>query len=99
MFGPFPKRGVAVDLLFVHREFPAQFGHIAAALARRDGFNCTFATEQSAGSLSGVWKLVYAVKDGARKSNHYFSRGFENFIWRSHAVYQLMRNHPEFSPI
>jgi glycosyltransferase involved in cell wall biosynthesis len=87
-----------VDLLFVHREFPAQFGHIAAELARRDEFNCTFVTEQSAGSLDGVRKLVYAVKDGARKSNHYFSRGFENFIWRSHAVYQLMRNHPETQP-
>jgi len=31
-----------VHILFVHKEYPGHFGHVARRLAQRDGFECTF---------------------------------------------------------
>ena len=31
-----------MHVLFVHKEYPGHFGHVAARLARDEGFACTF---------------------------------------------------------
>jgi hypothetical protein len=38
-----------MDILFIHQNFPAQFGHIASYLVKHKGYRCTFASEQPAG--------------------------------------------------
>lgn len=38
-----------MHVLFFHKNFPGQFGHIARRLVRKEGFRCTFVCEQPAG--------------------------------------------------
>ncbi len=36
-----------MHVLFVHKSFPGQFGHIARHLIQQEGFHCTFACDQA----------------------------------------------------
>ena len=65
-----------MHLLFVHQNFPAQFGHIAAYLVKHKGFRCTFVSERPAGREGGIERIQYKIQGGARKENHYCSRTF-----------------------
>jgi glycosyltransferase involved in cell wall biosynthesis len=87
-----------MHVLFVHQNFPAQFGHIAAYLVRQKGFRCTFVSEKPAGVVDGVERIQYHVKGGATRQNHYCSRTFENAIWHTHAVYEALQARPDIRP-
>jgi len=87
-----------MHVLFVHKNYPAQFGHIAAHLAAREGFECTFVSERPEGHSGGVRRLQYKLRGGAKPDNHYCSRSFEDYTWHSHAVYETMKAHPEVRP-
>lgn len=87
-----------MHLLFVHQNFPAQFGHIADFLVKRQGFRCTFASQKSPGQVGGVERVQYHVKGGATNHNHYCSRTFENAIWHSHALYEALAVRPDVKP-
>src|SRR6267143_1411004 len=43
-----------VHVLFVHRNFPAQFGYLAGELVRRNGWRCTFESETEPGEAAGI---------------------------------------------
>ena len=87
-----------MHILFVHKNYPAQFGHIARYLVEKEGFRCTFATQREPGEANGVRRIQYKVRGGATDKTHYCSRSFENFTWQSHAVYETMKAHPEIRP-
>jgi glycosyltransferase involved in cell wall biosynthesis len=87
-----------LNILYVHQDFPAQFGHIASRLANRKGFRCTFVSKHPRGKVDGVRLIHYKPKGGATKSVHYCSRPFENYTWNAHAVYTAMKAHPEVKP-
>lgn len=87
-----------MHVLFVHQNFPAQFGHIASHLVRHLGFECSFVSQRPPGSEGGIRRIQYQLKGGATKQNHYCSRSFENFVWHSHGVYEAMKAHPEIRP-
>jgi glycosyltransferase involved in cell wall biosynthesis len=87
-----------MHVLFVHQNFPAQFGHIARHLVRSRGWTCTFLSKTAPGELSGIRKIQYQVAGGARESNHYCSRTFENAVWSSHGVYEACKAHPGLRP-
>lgn len=87
-----------MHVLFVHQNFPAQFGHIASHLARERGFECSFVSQRPAGNDGGIRRIQYALKGGATKQNHYCSRSFENYVWHSHGVYETLKSHPEIQP-
>src|SRR5262249_20325513 len=98
---PRPRRGsagAAMHILFIHQNFPAQFGHIAAYLVQRKGFRCSFASEQEPGTWCGIEKIQYKIRGGATQQTHYCSRSFENAIWHSHALYEALAAHPEVRP-
>lgn len=80
-----------MHVLFVHRNFPAQFGHVAAHLVRERGWRCTFASETGPGTVEGIEKVRYRVAGGATERTHYFSRTFENAIWRAAGVYEALK--------
>src|SRR5437868_4441496 len=83
--------------LFVHPNFPGQFGHIAAHLKQKLGWECTFVTGTNEGS-GPVNRLVYKMAGGARPETHFCSRTFENAIWNCDGVYKTIKAHPEIKP-
>jgi glycosyltransferase involved in cell wall biosynthesis len=88
-----------MHVLFIHQNFPAQFGHVAGYLAQRHGFRCTFLSQQPPGTAAdGVERIQYHIKGGARAENHYCSRTFENAVWHSHAVYEALEARPDLKP-
>lgn len=87
-----------MHVLFIHQNFPAQFGHIAAYLTRRQGFRCTFVSQQPPGNDGGIERVQYKIAGGATQQTHYCSRSFENAIWHSHAVFEALQARPDLRP-
>ena len=80
-----------MQIVFVHPNYPAQFGHIASRLAR-DGHDCVFVTRADAtAAADGVRLIRYDVKGGATRQTHYCGRTFENCVWQAHAVYETCK--------
>lgn len=87
-----------MHILFVHQNFPAQFGHIAHYLAERHGCRCTFVSEKPAGRVGAIDLVQYRIQGSATRQTHYCSRTFENAIWHTHAVYQALHARPDLRP-
>ena len=87
-----------MNLLFVHQNFPAQFGHIARHLTKNLGYRCSFVSEKPPGLYDGVRCVQYRPKGGASEKTHYFSRGFENSVAHAHGVYEACRQTPDLKP-
>ena len=88
-----------MHILFVHQNFPGQFGHIADHLARQHGCRCTFVSEKPIGGRVGAIECVqYRLRGGATAQTHYCSRTFENAVWHAHAVYEALRARPDVRP-
>ncbi len=86
-----------MHILFVHKNFPAQFGHIAAALVRQ-GHRCTFVSQAPAGTVDGIERIPYSLRGGATRQTHYCSRTFENTVWHAHGVYEALEARPDVHP-
>jgi glycosyltransferase involved in cell wall biosynthesis len=87
-----------MHVLFVHQNFPAQFGHIAEYLASRQGFRCTFVSERPPGRVGSIERVQYHLQGGASTHNHYCSRTFENCVWHTHAVFEALKARPDLRP-
>jgi glycosyltransferase involved in cell wall biosynthesis len=87
-----------MHVLFVHQNYPAQFGHIARHLIRTRGWSCSFVSKTPGGIVDGIRKVEYNTTSGARETTHYCSRTFENAIWHSHGVYEACKAHPDLRP-
>jgi glycosyltransferase involved in cell wall biosynthesis len=87
-----------MHVLFVHQNFPAQFGHIARRLVREHGWQCTCLSRNPPGNSDGVSLIQYELKSGATEKTHYCTRSFENAVNHSHAVYEACRQHRELRP-
>jgi glycosyltransferase involved in cell wall biosynthesis len=87
-----------MHVLFVHQNFPAQFGHIARHLIRTRGWTCTFVSKTPPGRVDGIEKIAYTTRSGARETNHYCTRTFENAVWHAHGVYEACKARPDIRP-
>ena len=87
-----------MHVLFLHQNFPAQFGHIAAHLARNHGFQCTFLSERPGGSAGGIERIQYQPRGGATERTHYCTRKFENQIWHTEAAFEALKARPDIQP-
>jgi hypothetical protein len=77
-----------MQLLFVHPNFPAQFGPILSRLTKQPEMDCVFLSNNASGRQSGVRCISFKTRGGATQSTHYCSRTFENAVWSAHAVYE-----------
>ena len=80
-----------MHVAFVHKNFPAQFGHIAAHLVEQRGCSCTFVSEKAPGRAGGIDKVQYKTKGGATSTTHFCARTFENGIWHASGVYDALK--------
>jgi glycosyltransferase involved in cell wall biosynthesis len=80
-----------VHVLFVHKNFPAQFGHIAAHLVQQRGYRCTFASETAPGIAGGIQKIQYKPVGGATEHAHYLTRTFDNATAHAAGVYEALK--------
>jgi glycosyltransferase involved in cell wall biosynthesis len=88
-----------MHVLYVHQNFPAQFGHVAKELARRPGWRCTFVSRTPAtGLTAGIERIPYEIQGGATRQNHFCSRTFENAVWHCDGVYRAMKARPDVKP-
>src|SRR5438876_1352573 len=87
-----------MHILYVHQNFPAQFGHIARYLVEKHHWRCTFLSQTPAGKVAGIEKIQYKLVGGATKQNHFCSRTFENTIWHCDGVYRALKSRPDVRP-
>jgi glycosyltransferase involved in cell wall biosynthesis len=87
-----------MHVLYVHQNFPAQFGHIAHHLAGREGWRATFLSETPAGRDGAIEKIQYKRLGGATAQNHFCSRTFENTVWHCDAAFRALAERPDLKP-
>jgi glycosyltransferase involved in cell wall biosynthesis len=80
-----------MHVLFVHKNFPAQFGHIAAYLIKQKGYRCTFVSETPPGMVGGIQKIQYRPSGGANEKTQYLTRTFENATAHAAGVYEALK--------
>jgi glycosyltransferase involved in cell wall biosynthesis len=86
-----------MQVLYVHQDYPAQFGHIARHLVSL-GHQCTFVTRTPGGAEDGIERLQYRLGGQATREGHYCARGFENTVWQCDAVYKALKKRPDVKP-
>jgi len=64
-------------VLYVHQNFPAQFGHIAISLGQQAEMGLPVYQRKHRRAPSGVTKIHYKPNGGAMQNNHFCSRTFE----------------------
>ncbi|NET61130.1 MAG: glycosyl transferase family 1, partial [Symploca sp. SIO2E6] len=67
-----------MQILFLHSNFPAQFRHLAVALAKDPNNRVVFGTMRREGSLPGVTKALYSPNREATPQTHHYVRPLEN---------------------
>lgn len=80
-----------MHVLFVHKNFPAQFGHIGARGVSERGWTASFVSEKPPGSAGGVSNIQYRPRGSAGDESHYLSRTFENGVWHAAGVYEALK--------
>src|SRR6266511_3171595 len=80
-----------VHVLFVHRNFPAQFGYLAAELVRRNRWRCTFVSETEPGEAAGIDKIQYRAGGDRGEHADPLIRGFEDDVRHAAAVYDRLK--------
>ena len=84
--------------LFVHQNFPAQFGPVASRLARTPGHRVSFVHRTGDATIPGVEQVRFAPAGGATARTHYYTRTFENIAWQSYAAYAALKARPDVRP-
>jgi glycosyltransferase involved in cell wall biosynthesis len=76
-------------ILFLHPNFPAQFRHVATAIAKDKRHQVVFGTTCREGNLPDVYKALYKPSREARPETHHYVRNLENAVLQGQAVYRM----------
>ncbi|MBE7704899.1 MAG: glycosyltransferase [Cyanobacteria bacterium SIG29] len=75
-----------MNILFLHRNFPAQFRHIAPALASNPNNKVVFITNNQTLQLNNITKINYRLKREVPKDCHRYLRFYEECVNHGQAV-------------
>ncbi|MFB2936407.1 glycosyltransferase family 4 protein [Aerosakkonemataceae cyanobacterium BLCC-F154] len=80
-----------MKILFLHPNFPAQFRHVATALAQDSNNEVLFGTkfENPEWQIPGVRKVVFKPSREARPETHHYVRFLENGVLHGQAVFRV----------
>jgi glycosyltransferase involved in cell wall biosynthesis len=76
-------------ILFLHPNFPAQFRHLATALARDPNHQVLFGTKCQEGSIPGVKKILYIPNRDVRRDIHHYLHSTEGAVLEGQAAYRM----------
>ena len=80
-----------MKVLILHNNFPAQFGHIATALAADPANTVIFGTGAKGGSLPGVHKLLFEARQTVTPQTHYFARSYDRAVRNGEALFNAAK--------
>jgi glycosyltransferase involved in cell wall biosynthesis len=81
------RRGIdAMNILFVHNNFPAQFRNLAAKLARDPDMNLAAIGSNTATPMQGVRLIKYSLAEADLADTHPFARRFDMECRRAEQV-------------
>lgn len=80
-----------MHVLFVHKNFPAQFGHVAVWLIKQHGWQCSYVSELPEEEIAGIRRIRYTPAGGAKETTHYLSRTFENQVAHAQGVFEACK--------
>ena len=78
-----------MNILFLHSNFPAQFRHLAHALAQDKRHRIVFGTARPEGQIPGVVKALYRPAREVRPETHPYVRSLESAALTGQAVYRM----------
>jgi len=76
-------------VLFLHSNFPAQYRHVAAALAQNPNNQVVFGTKNREVSLPGVHKVIFEPSRNPHPNTHHYVRPLEGAVLHGQAVVRL----------
>ena len=79
-----------MKILFLHLNFPAQFRHLAVALAQDNNNRVVFGTARKEGELRGVHKIVFTPSRKPHKETHHYIKTLEDAVLQGQAVYRML---------
>lgn len=79
-------------VLFLHNNFPAQYRHVAAALAADPANQVVFLTQRQEGAMPGIRKRHYRPGREASSQAHHYLRGTEAAVLNGQAVWRACRD-------
>jgi len=75
-----------MNILFLHRNFPAQFRHLAVYLSKDPENKVAFITNRQEYNIPGVLKVVYSLKREVSKETHRYLKFYEDSIIHAQAA-------------
>lgn len=81
-----------MNILFLHRKFPAQFLHIATALANNPKNKVVFITNDETGHIKGITKLIYKVNREVPSDCHPYLREHEEALIHAQSAATLTQD-------
>jgi glycosyltransferase involved in cell wall biosynthesis len=88
-----------MHVLFIHPNFPAQFGHLAAHLSTKLGWQCTCLTSIDTTHLQLPFTHInYKVKPGPQPKVFYNPNSLDGMLEHLTAVYAGLKSVPQLKP-
>lgn len=81
-----------MKVLFIHQNFPGQFRHIAAHLAKQPDVHVLAIGREQAQGLPGIRLLRYKPHRAASRHTHPYARTFEDGVLHGQQVLRLLLN-------
>lgn len=76
--------------LFLHSNFPAQYRHVALALAKDKNNQVVFGTKNKDTNLPGIYKAIFEPSRNPHPATHHYVRPLESAVLHGQAVFKLI---------